>query len=814
MKPNKIWHSIVDYVSKHKLRIVFGLLFLAAELFYYFGSGCLVGRETHFLGGEGSWKMEFTDETPFLCQEFVPSYKSLESLSFCMYMSEVSYLDGTVTVSVTDGSGSKLFEKTINYEDITDGSFTDVEVNLKLKRRKTYNLQIECAPSTEGEYPLISVCSMDYKLPESRSLICGDIIEGQHLVSRYEYLDAMIWSNAIKAIFLSILAAAGIMYGLPKNSKIRRIAGIVIWIAAPIVLGWNLEHLNNNSGMYLPFAMVWNIGIIYLFEVILLLVTHSLRFSMIITNVAVTVLYTANYFMIMYRGTALRMNDFTALGTAAKVMGNYDFTPNSHLAMTWGLLIIFVVFGIQTNIIRTEIREITWKFVITYICTSFLAAGLTLYAGNRLLYSDFLARIGFEGLAGFDETDIDGFAYELMYYYDGYLAATCIEIQNSRIDKPDEYTKERVEELLAECMPEEETKDSEELPHVILVMNESFSDVRVLGDVELSQEPLPFFYSLKDNTIRGWVNASTFGGGTANSEFEVFTGCSMAFLSVNYYPYQQALNRPIPSMISNMKKNGYTAISMHPESSNNWNRKNVYKYYGFDDMFWNQDFEGCEIVHSGVSDAETYRRVIELYEQRKQDEKLFIFDLTMQNHGGYNMDEAPYAVTAENINNEELNQFLSLTKISDEAFEELVHYFEQQDEKVIICMFGDHQPWVYDVVADSELADGQSDSDKLMNMYKTPFVIWANYDIEEEDGYDISMNYLGGLLMRTAGIPLSPYFTFLERLRTEYPIITLNGYVDSNGGYSGWRNGDTNFSEYRMLQYNYLFDGGIVEWGY
>ena len=76
------------------------------------------------------------------------------------------------------------------------------------------------------------------------------------------------------------------------------------------------------------------------------------------------------------------------------------------------------------------------------------------------------------------------------------------------------------------------------------------------------------------------------------------------------------------------------------------------------------------------------------------------------------------------------------------------------------------------------------------------------------------MNYLGGLLQRTAGIPLSPYFAFLEQLREDYPIITLNGYVDEQGNYSNWGDGEDEFSEYRILQYNYLFDDHSVEWGY
>lgn len=126
-------------------------------------------------------------------------------------------------------------------------------------------------------------------------------------------------------------------------------------------------------------------------------------------------------------------------------------------------------------------------------------------------------------------------------------------------------------------------------------------------------------------------------------------------------------------------------------------------------------------------------------------------------------------------------------------------------------MFGDHQPYVSDLVIPADtIGDNQ---ERLMSKYKTPFVIWANYDIEEAEGLDISLNYLGGLLQRTAGIPLSPYFAYLEGLRSEYPIITAKGYVDKDGNYYNWSSTGDEFEEYRMLQYNYLYDD-TIDWGY
>ena len=809
--------KLVEILRRIKIdyrRVIAGLILFVAELCLFFGSGALLQDEMHMLTGEGSWDVALSDTAPGISQEFVPAHSHLKSVSFRMDLSGLSRWDNSVIVAVKNKDGDNLFEKCMDIQEITDGAYTDVEVNLELSVFESYCLFISATPTSAGEYPVISVCSTDYKLPESRKLIHEEEIAGGHLVSRYQYVEALTVTRAIKAILLCALTAAGVMFGLPRNPYVRRGAGVLLLLVTPYVLGQRLELLSYNPTFYLPDAMRWNVGIMYALEFLVLLVTHSAAISIVLTNVALTLLYSANYFMLMYRGTSLRVNDFTAIGTAAGVVGEYDLTPNSHLAFVWAMVLLIVVFAVQTRSVKRtddEKEKSTHKrtipvVAVSYIVTIAMAAAIGLYGGHKLLYTDYLYE------KGFADKDLVGFEYELIYAYNGYLVGTCIEVKSSRIVKPEYYSPGQVEEILMAADKEHET--AQELPHVILIMNESLSDIRTLADVELSQENMPFLNSLKENTLKGYVNASTFGGGTANAEFEVFTGCSMAFLPVNYYPYQQAMRRPVESMISQMKEYGYTAIAMHPEKASNWNRRNVYNYLGFDRMLFEQDFEDAEIIHSGVSDAETYNRIIELYENRGEEEKLFIFDLTMQNHGGYEQSEEPDEIRALNLNEPQIDEYLSLVKISDEAFGELVGYFEKQNEKVIICMFGDHQPWIFDLVADEGLTDGNAPSERMMNKYRTPFVIWANYDIQEAEGYDISMNYLGGLLMKTAGIPMSPYFNYLDKLCEEYPIITINGYVDSEGNYSVWSTTGDEFPEYRMLQYNYLFDNDTVEWGY
>lgn len=824
--------NAISYLKRHKIRWIVGILVLIVELFLYFGTRVMQEEETDFLSGEGSFEEAFTEEHYLYRQTFRPAHRNLESVSFLVNLTDVEKKDGVFTARITDGKGAVLAEKEWSYEDVSDGSYTDMTVNLRLSVQRKYCLILSVEPSSAGEYATVSICDTSWKLPESKGLErSGDghpeELPGLQLVTRYVYADAIAAWKIWVILLICLLTAGGVIFAGTDDRCIRWGLGLFLLAAVPVVLGWQMEKLTFAEVYklpitmrfrtldYLPFALRWNLAILIGIELMILLCSHSVRVSLVMTDVLITIVYSVNYFVIGFRGTPLRVSDLSAAGTAMKVVGQYSFVPNSALAVAWGTAILFAVWAVHTPASgrRKRVKGAALKGAALYAGTAAAAVCITMAAGYELLYTDLLERVGFVN------DEFKGFYQDMLYYRNGYLVATCIEVRNSRIVPMEGYSVQRVEQILSHAEDEDKVRsgetaaDKEDMPHVILIMNESFADLRVLADLELSEENLKYFNSLKENTVRGYVNASVIGGGTANSEFEVFTGCSMAFFSVNYYPYQQAIKKPLNSLVSTMKAQGYTTVSMHPESESNWNRTNVYRYLGFDESLWKRDFEGAEVIHSGVSDAETYKRIEEIYENRQVGEKLFLFDLTMQNHGDYFGHEAPYDVQETSMKRAPIDEYLSLIKISDEAFEELVRYFEKEDEKVIICMYGDHQPWLSDLILTEYKGSAAAEPSNLMNKYKTPFVIWANYDIEEADGYDISMNYLGGLLCRTAGIPMSPYFHFLEEQRERFPIITVNGYVDCDGVYHNWDGADSGFEDYRMLQYNYLYDEA-VSWGY
>lgn len=364
----------------------------------------------------------------------------------------------------------------------------------------------------------------------------------------------------------------------------------------------------------------------------------------------------------------------------------------------------------------------------------------------------------------------------------------------------------------------DDTQKDEELPNIIVMMNESFSDLSVLGDFETNEDYMPFIHSLEqgaENTVTGMLNVSVCGGNTANTEFEFLTGNTMAFLPQGSIPYQQYINGDLKALPDYLKTLGYQTIATHPYNAGGWERDTVYPMLGFNESVFKDEYVNPQYVRQYISDESCVDKIIEFYENKETDKPLFVFNVTMQNHGGYQDQYGNFTpdISVKDSTNFSLQQYLSLVKLSDSALESLISYFKDADEKTVIVFFGDHQP--SDAVASTVLAkNGMSwnhlteEQQKLR--YQVPYVVWANYDIDEETGADTSANYLAAEVLERAGVPLDEYRSYLMHLKAEYPVISAVRTVKADGSEVRASDEKDEMDIYRKLQYYELFDHGTV----
>ncbi len=81
----------------------------------------------------------------------------------------------------------------------------------------------------------------------------------------------------------------------------------------------------------------------------------------------------------------------------------------------------------------------------------------------------------------------------------------------------------------------------QELPNIIFLQLESFFDVNYIENFSCTQNPIPFFTYLKEQYSSGFLSVPSIGAGTANTEFECITGMNLDFFGPGEYPYKTIL---------------------------------------------------------------------------------------------------------------------------------------------------------------------------------------------------------------------------------------------------------------------------------
>lgn len=504
-------------------------------------------------------------------------------------------------------------------------------------------------------------------------------------------------------------------------------------------------------------------------------------------GMGLTLLYALiDHYVTVFRGTPVLLSDIFAIGTAKNVAANYSVPVEMSVLQT---LAIAVLFCIAVWRMRRTATPRRWQFIT---CSMLLCGWLY---GCNLAGNSF----------GFWQGNLQ---YSEWYYF-------CRTAGNAIVERPDGYSAE----TLAQITQTYEGTQGEVRPNIIVIMNESFADLHDVGDFETNEDYLPFVHSLegKENTITGDLLVSTFGGGTATTEFEVLTGDTAAFLPYGCSPYQMYVKRATPGLVSGLSKQGYQTVSLHPYRATSWNRQQVYERFGFDTQLYEDAFaQDAERVRSFISDSEDYRKIFEVFENKQADTPLFLFNVTMQNHGGYVPDETDNFEQTIQLTGEyagkypEVDEYLSLAKRSDDAIKELIDYFSSVEEPTAVIFFGDHQPNVPNAFYDDLLGDMDEDQIQQAKQKKmvTPFFIWANYDIEEQQNVQISANYLTAFALDALGCTTAGYDALRLAVQEQIPRINNAGYYLPDGSWSGLENmaSDTRLAEYQMMQYAQLFD--------
>ena len=695
------------------------------------------------------------------------------------------------------------------------------------------------------------------KLSQRLGLLLSGLLAVFVIYHHQDFLALEEWGSTMLLVSMGccLVVLFGVSYKWERLTALRLIFQLIFFAAVPFFMLIAVERLNGGfiTGFLTPSEDIPANYIVYLLLYLFAFsLSGSVRISVLTVSPVLLLFGVANMYVKEFKGAPLLPIDFTSIRTAANVASGYTYAI--------GYEIVFAV-AITAAIMAVAARHSMPKMKI-WLKIPTRALSLAVVCGFAIVFffTDVFADYGLKP---------DYFNQTRGYKNHGAVLSFTLNTKYLSLSKPLGYDADEVYTIVEDGTAEEtphilETAlirqgmdpdaakaqvssvepigESGVTPNIIVIMNESYSDLRVVGDIETNEPFMDYVDSLKDSTIQGNVYVSTIGTGTSNTEFEFLTGNTMAFLPAGSNAYQLYVKMAQPGLTATLLAHGYTADAFHPYFESSWNRVAVYNLMGFRDFITTEDMFGQDLIDeyidSGystslyerllkekfpgedillrrfVSDAYDFAEIIDMYEN-KGEEPMFLFNVTMQTHSSYDKQYANFTEEVELTNLKgdypKTDQYLSLIKATDDAFEDLITYFEAQEEPTVILMFGDHQPFIensfYSEVMGQSISE--MDDETQQKRYITRFILWANYEIPTGWIDEISMNYLSTLLMQVVGLETPAYNDYLANLYTKVPVITGMGCRDAEGNFFQ-ADQDNNYESeilgYKMVQYNNLAD--------
>ena len=436
---------------------------------------------------------------------------------------------------------------------------------------------------------------------------------------------------------------------------------------------------------------------------------------------------------------------------------------------------------------------------------------------NKTLYESLVMDGNFYNAT--DNFESKGFIYSFIYSMD-----------TSKIATPPTYDKDKaaIAQRAASFTPADLGGAAK--PNIVMILSESFSDIIENPNLSFDNytDPLVNFKRVRDASIAGHMVVPDVGGGTADTEFDIFTGLNTRHFRGTPYSYS-LITKPVNALPSVLSGLGYYTLALHPGYGWFYNRQNVYPEMGFDKFYDINSYNQKDTKGMYITETQTINRVISEYGQHMQtspDTPLFEFCVTIQNHGPYpgKYNAAKNFDTSLQLSGEAqdaLANYIEGVQDCDRELGDLVDYLNSRPEPVILVYYGDHLPSftneVYNALLPPTAAENSFDG--LTRLYKPPFIIWQNQAAkdaaslkQENTGGDwvMSANYLGVNLLHMLGFDgQSPFLDNVRQLSQDYPVILEDYALASDGTFVNYDQApvdEINF--FRSWEYYWVFNEG------
>ena len=466
-----------------------------------------------------------------------------------------------------------------------------------------------------------------------------------------------------------------------------------------------------------PVVFFYNCLIIFATLVIATLFKRRVFFITLITTLWLAI-GVANGVILMNRLTPFTMKDLTAMTDGLTILTNY-FTIPQLVGLGVGIIAILIAFVVLWIKAPKKKDKVNWKRNVT---AAALVIALTFGATFSLIQVGLLST----------------FFGSLPYAYNDYGVPYCFinTWLNTGISKPAGYSEDAVKALFDESDLNEDgnrelvtTDVDDAYPNILFLQLESFVDPTLFTNIEVSEDPIPYFRSLMDNYSSGDLTVPACGAGTANTEFEVMTGLSVKFFGPGEYPFKAVLKDiTAESIATDLKSMGYGTHAIHNHRGMFYNRHIVFDNIGYD-TFTSLEYmsDVPKTPKNWAKDSILTEQITMAMDSTKAHD--YIYTISVQGHGKYPSEEVIKnpKITVTDAPSEEtkwqyeyyINQIYEM----DKFVKELTETLEDYGEDVVLVMYGDHIPAL----------DVTEDSYDAKDLYTTQYVIWDNFGMKTKD---------------------------------------------------------------------------------
>ncbi|MBR3524044.1 MAG: LTA synthase family protein [Bacilli bacterium] len=407
----------------------------------------------------------------------------------------------------------------------------------------------------------------------------------------------------------------------------------------------------------------------------------------------------------------------------------------------------------------------------------------------------------------------------------GHLAAIYGDLLDSRLYryKPDIYDEKKIEKTLSSAEKLDDTSLGK--PNIIVIFSESFWDIDQVKEIEFDKEITPNFNRLKEEGLFFNMISPSFGGNSANVEFEFLTGGSLAYFSRSYVAYMGLYNNKkynnSPSILRDLDKAGYY-IKLLPFSTPALFRcGEVYKYFPIDEVEFLPKVSKKHTKGIYPSDEYAMDKAIEALENKEEGRPLFYMTMTMEAHMPFvddKFDKYDIKVTKSDLDPKTTNQakvYAQGVYDADRQLARLYEYVKTFDEPTIIVFYGDHLPFI-EAIDKWKFFNTKDEKLNYYRRYNTQSLILANFDISNlKEENKTELQYLGpdllsSYILNHMDIEISDYYKWLYSTRNTTAAFNRFVSVDQKGNISYTKNLNKDMQDLydlrKMIQYKYFVD--------